>query len=49
MSLILRYFDNDFDVREEFLASSNCKLGLYGKALSAKIIGNNVRVKARHK
>ena len=39
MSLVLRFVDNNFDVREEFLGFLYCKSGLSGKALSETLLG----------
>ena len=38
MSLVLKFVDKHFDVREEFLASLHCKSGLSGKALSETLL-----------
>ena len=39
MSLVLRFVDKNFDVREEFLGFLYCKSGLSGKALSETLLG----------
>ena len=39
MSLVLRFVDKNFDVREEFLGFLHCKSGLSGKALSETLLG----------
>ena len=39
MSLVLRFVDKKFDVREEFLGFLHCKSGLSGKALSERLLG----------
>ena len=38
MSLVLRFFDKSFDVREDFLGFLHCKSGLSGKALSETLL-----------
>ena len=39
MSLVLRFVDKNFDVREELLGFLHCKSGLSGKALSETLLG----------
>ena len=39
MSLVLRFVDKNFDVREEFLGFLHCKSGLSRKALSETLLG----------
>ena len=39
MSLVLRFVDKNFDVREEFLGFLHCKSGLSGKALNETLLG----------
>ena len=38
MSLVLRFFDKNFDVREEYLGFLHCKSGLSGKALKETLL-----------
>ena len=39
MSIVLRFVDKNFDVREEFLGFLHCKSGLSGKVLSETLLG----------
>ena len=39
LSLVIRYFDSDCVMREEFLGFLHCDLGLSGKKLAEKVLG----------
>ena len=38
MSLVLRFFDKDGEIKEEFLGFLHCELDLTGKALAETIL-----------
>ena len=45
MSLVLKFVDKTYDIREEFLGFLHCKLGLSGKALSETLLGAILELK----
>ena len=45
MSLILRFVDKNFDVREEFLGFLHCKSGLSDKSLSERLLETTSKLK----
>ena len=44
LSLVIRYVDSDFVIRQEFLGFLHCDLGLSGKALAETVLGGLIHL-----